>query len=80
MGKELKKEWVYVYGWASLSSVVKNPPVSAGDTGSISGLGRFLEKEMPTHSSILAWKIHGQRSLAATDYGVTKESDITLTD
>ena len=22
-----------------------------------------LEKEMETHSSILAWKIHGQRSL-----------------
>ena len=23
-----------------------------------------LEKEMATHSSILAWEIHGQRSLA----------------
>ena len=23
----------------------------------------LLEKEMATHSSILAWKIHGQRSL-----------------
>ena len=23
-----------------------------------------LEKEMATHSSILAWRIHGQRSLA----------------
>ena len=57
MGKEPKKEWVCVYVRASLSSVVKNPPVKAGDPGSISGLGRFLEKEMPTHSSILAWKI-----------------------
>ena len=42
------------------SSVVGDPPASAGDTGdlgSISGLGRFLEKEMATHSSILAWEI-----------------------
>ena len=41
-------------------SLVKNPPASAGNTGdagSISGLGRSPEKEMATHSSILAWKI-----------------------
>ena len=37
-------------------SVVKNPPTSAGDMGSIPGLGRSLEKKMATHSSILAWK------------------------
>ena len=29
-----------------------------------------LEKEMPTHSRILVWKSHGQRSLAATVNGV----------
>ena len=28
-----------------------------GDTGSISGQEYFLEKEMATHSSILAWEI-----------------------
>ena len=28
-----------------------------GDLGSIPGLGKSLEKEMATHSSILAWKI-----------------------
>ena len=28
-----------------------------GDLGSIPGLGNLLEKEMATHSSILAWKI-----------------------
>ena len=39
------------------SSAVKNPPANAGDTGLISGLGRPLEKEMATHSSILAWEI-----------------------
>jgi len=37
--------------------VVKDPPVNvgdAGDTGSILGLGRSLEKGMATHSSIIA--------------------------
>ena len=29
----------------------------AGDLGSIPALGRSLEKEMATHSSILAWEI-----------------------
>ena len=38
-------------------SVVKNPPVSGGATGSISGFGRPLGKEMATHSGILAWAI-----------------------
>ena len=31
-----------------------------------------LEKGMATHSSVLAWRIHGQRSLWATVHGVTK--------
>ena len=30
---------------------------NAGDLGSIPGLGDLLEKEMATHSGILAWKI-----------------------
>ena len=41
-------------------SVVKNSPANAGDEvdmGSIPGVGRPLEKEMTTHSRILAWKI-----------------------
>ena len=37
--------------------VVKNPPADAGDAGSIPGSGRSLEREMATHSSILAWRI-----------------------
>ena len=48
------------------SSVVKNPNANAGkaeDAGPIPGLGRkSLEKEMATHSSIVAGKSHGQRS------------------
>jgi len=40
------------------SEVVKNPPTSAGDVGSIPRLGDdTLEKEMETHSSILIWEI-----------------------
>ena len=38
-------------------SVVKNPLTSAGDVGSIPGLGKSLKKEMATHSSTLAWRI-----------------------
>ena len=37
--------------------MVKNPPAKAGDLGSIPGLGRYLEKEMAAHPSILAWRI-----------------------
>ena len=40
--------------------VVKNLPENAGDTRdlvSILGLGRSLEQEMATYSSILGWKI-----------------------
>ena len=38
-------------------SVVKNTTVNAGDVGLIPGLGRSLEQEMATHSSILALEI-----------------------
>ena len=37
--------------------MVKNPPANTGAAGSIPGLGRSLEKEMATLSSILAWGI-----------------------
>ena len=45
---------------ASCGTVAKNSPASTGNTGDmglIPGLGRSLEGEMATHSSILAWKI-----------------------
>jgi len=38
-------------------SVVKNLPANAGGAGLIPGLGRLLEKEMATHSNILALEI-----------------------
>ena len=37
--------------------VVKNPPANAGEVGLIPGSERPLEKEMATHSSVLAWEI-----------------------
>ena len=40
--------------------MVKNPHANAGDagdSGSIPELGRSLQKEMATHSIILAWEI-----------------------
>ena len=37
--------------------MVKNPPASTGETGWIPGSGRPLEKDMATHSSILACEI-----------------------
>ena len=40
-------------------SVVKNMPANKGDMGSIPGQEDPLEKEMATHSSVLAWKSHG---------------------
>ena len=38
---------------------------------------KFLELEMVTHSSILPWKSHGQRSLAGYSPWDHKESDTT---
>ena len=36
-----------------------------------------LEKEMATHSSILAWEISWTEEPGATVHGVAKESDMT---
>ena len=38
-------------------SVIKNPPANVGSMCLIPGSGRSLEKEMATHSNILAWEI-----------------------
>ena len=46
---------------------VKNPPANAGDKQmQVPPLSQEdpLEESLTTHSSILAWGIHGQRSLA----------------
>ena len=46
-------------------SAGKESPYNGGDPGSIPGSGTHLEKGMATHSSILAWRIHGLRSLVS---------------
>ena len=58
-------------------SAVKNPPAKAGDVGSSGDEEIPLEKEMATHSRILAWRIHGQRSLAGYSPWRHRESDTT---
>ena len=55
----------------------KETTCSVGDLGSIPGLDNPLGKEMATHSSILAWRIHGQRSLVSYSPLCRKESDMT---
>ena len=60
--------------------MVKNSPVNARDirdVDSIPGGKDPLEKEMATHSSVLAWRIHGQRSLAGYSPWGHKESGVT---
>ena len=54
-------------------SVVRNLPASAGDMGTIPGMGKSPEGGMATHSSILAWKIPMDRGAWwATVHGVAK--------
>ena len=58
--------------------VVKDQTAKEGDTtdtGSIPWWGRSLEKEMGTHSSILAWKIPWTGSLAGSTPWVTKSQN-----
>ena len=43
--------------WASQVALVgENPPVNAGDAGSIPGLGKPLVEDTAIHSSVLAWR------------------------
>ena len=58
-------------------SEVKVPASNAGDLGSIPGSGSPLEKEVVTHSSILAWRTLWQRSLVAYSPWGHIESDTT---
>ena len=58
-GVYLRVAWGFPGG-----SVVKNPPAKQETWVHSPGWEDPLEKEMATHSSILAWKSHGWRSLA----------------
>ena len=58
-------------------SVVKNPCANAGDAGSIPGSARSPGEGNGNHSSILAWKSHGQGSLVGYSPWGRKELDMT---
>ena len=61
-------------------SVVKNlPEVQETQEMQIPSLGQEdpLEKELATRSSVLAWEIHGQRSLVGYSLCGRKELDVT---
>ena len=58
-------------------SAGKNLPVMQERWVRSLGQEYSLEKEMATHSSILAWEIHGQRSLVGYSPWGCKESDTT---
>ena len=62
----------------SVGSVVKNPPANAGDTGSISGLGRSPGggNGNPLQYSCLENPIDREAWLAVV-HGVTKKLDTT---
>ena len=55
-----------------MAQMVENLPVMQEEWVQSLGQEDPLEKEMATHSSILAWRIHGQRSLVGYNPGVAK--------
>ena len=59
--------------------MVKNLHANAGDTGSIPGSGRAMEKEMVTYSTVLTWEIPGRVPWQPTVHRLQK-SQTSLTD
>ena len=57
--------------------MVKNPPAMQETWFRSLGQEDPLEKGMAPHSSILAWRSHGQRSLVGYSRWHCKESDTT---
>ena len=60
-----------------MAQIVKNPPEVQETQVQSLGLEDPLEKGMATQSSILAWRIPGQRNLVGSSPQGPKESDIT---
>ena len=58
-------------------SAVKNPPMNAGDPDLIPGWEEPLEKEMATHSNILAWRIPWTEEPGGLQSMGSQESDMT---
>ena len=64
--------------WGFLGGSVSKESVSnAADLGLILGLGRSLEKEMATHSSILAWRIPWTEEPGGLQFKGWQELDMT---
>ena len=65
----------YLFNRASLvAQTLKNPPATQETCVQHLGQEDPLEKGTATHSSILAWRIHGQRSLVGYSPWGHKES------
>ena len=89
LGPKLRhRTWVWYeaqfdsFGAFLLFRMVKKSACHAGELGSIPGLERYPGEGNgtpvgKTHSSILAWRIHGQRSLAGYSPWGRKELDMT---
>ena len=69
--------WANKSNWSPVAQMVKNLPVVWKTWVWSLGWEDPLEKGMATYSSILAWRIHGQRSLAGYSPWVHKELDMT---
>ena len=75
-GKEIGHP--YQYSWASLvTQTVKNLPAMWKIWVRSLGWEDPLEEGMATHSSILAWRIHGQRNLVGYSPWNKQELDTT---
>ena len=60
--------------------MVKNPPASEGDVGQSLGQEDSLEKEMATHSSILAWEISQTEEPGRLQFTELQKSQTQLND
>ena len=60
-----------------MAQLVKNLPAMQETPVKSLGQEDFLEKEMATHSNILAWEFHRQRKLEGYSSWGRKESDMT---
>ena len=69
-----KREFIRKLGFPGGSAVNNSPANNAGDTCSIPGLGRSLEKEMASHSSILAWRTSGTEKTGRLQYTGSQKS------
>ena len=74
---ESYKTQINLHAFLLLAQVVKNLPAMQETWVWSLGWEDTLEKGMATHSSILAWRIHGQRSLVGYSPWDRKESDMT---